>query len=309
MIPKHVLITIFDYVVITLGTLLFVMAWTSFLLPNNMIDGGMTGASALLSMVTGVSVDIWYFGINVALLILAWFILGRGFGIKTVYSILLSTLLFRVLGSESFVFLQSVEGQPLYVGDGILVPIIGGLLEAVGLSLILIRGGSTGGTDILALIVNKFWPITIGRFYVMADFVIITLLIFVPGHCFTDVVYGYITMGVCAYVLDMIMLGKESAVQVLIFSNHLELIGDYITRIMGRGVTALKAIGWFTQEDRQVLMVMLRKTELSDLVKAVKEIDPKAFVTIVPANNVYGEGFDEMKTGISRRKKKKLNNQ
>jgi len=305
MIPKHVLITIFDYLVITIGTLLFVMAWTSFLLPNNMIDGGMTGASALLSMVTGVSVDIWYFGINVALLILAWFVLGRGFGIKTIYSILLSTLLFRVLGSNTFVFLQSVEGQPLYVGDGILVPIIGGLLEAVGLSLILIRGGSTGGTDILALIVNKFWPITIGRFYVMADFVIITLLIFVPGHCFTDVVYGYITMGVCAYVLDMIMLGKESAVQVLIFSNHLELIGDYITRIMGRGVTALKAIGWFTQEDRQVLMVMLRKTELSDLVKAVKEIDPKAFVTIVPANNVYGEGFDEMKTGITRRKKKK----
>ena len=309
MVPKHVLISIFDYLVITLGTLLFVMAWTSFLLPNNMIDGGMTGASALLSMVTGVSVDIWYFGINVALLILAWFVLGRGFGIKTIYSILLSTLLFRVLGSDSFVFLQSVEGQPLYVGDGILVPIIGGLLEAVGLSLILIRGGSTGGTDILALIVNKFWPITIGRFYVMADFVIITLLIFVPGHCFTDVVYGYITMGVCAYVLDLIMLGKESAVQVLIFSNHLELIGDYITRIMGRGVTALKAIGWFTQEDRQVLMVMLRKTELSDLVKAVKEIDPKAFVTIVPANNVYGEGFDEMKTGISRAKKKKLNNQ
>jgi len=309
MIPKRVLITIFDYLVITLGTFLFVMAWTSFLLPNNMIDGGMTGASALLAMVTGVSVDIWYFGINVALLILAWFVLGRGFGIKTIYSILLSTLLFRVLGSDTFVCLQSVEGQPLYVGDGILVPIIGGLLEAVGLSLILIRGGSTGGTDILALIVNKFWPITIGRFYVMADFVIITLLIFVPGHSFTNVVYGYITMGVCAYVLDLIMLGKESAVQVLIFSNHLELIGDYITRIMGRGVTALKAIGWFTQEDRQVLMVMLRKVELSDLVKAVKEIDPKAFVTIVPANNVYGEGFDEMKTGLSRTKKKKLKNQ
>ena len=309
MIPKHVLITVFDYLVITLGTLLFVMAWTSFLLPNNMIDGGMTGASALLSMVTGISVDIWYFGINVGLLILAWFVLGRGFGIKTIYSILLSTLLFRVLGGDSFLFLKSVEGQPLYVGDGILVPIIGGLLEAIGLALIILRGGSTGGTDILALIVNKFWPITIGRFYVMADFVVITLLIFVPGHCFTDVVYGYITMGVCAYVLDMITLGKESSVQVLIFSSQLQLIGDYITRIMGRGVTALKAVGWFTQEDRQVLMVMLRKIELTDLVKAVKEIDPKAFVTIVPANSVYGEGFDEMKTGLTRKKKKKLNNQ
>ena len=304
MVSKKVLITFFDYIIITIGTLLFVMAWTSFLLPNNMIDGGMTGASALLSMVTGISVDIWYFGINVGLLILAWFVLGRGFGIKTVYSILLSTLLFRVLGDESMRFLWSVEGQVLYVGDGILVPIIGGLMEAVGLSLILLRGGSTGGTDILALIVNKFWPVTLGRFYLMADFVIITLLIFVPGHCFTDVVYGYITMGVCAYVLDLIMLGKESAVQVLIFSNHYEAIGNYVTKEMERGVTALQAIGWYTQEDRKVLMVMIRKTEMPQLVKAVKEVDPKAFVTVVPANSVYGEGFGEIKTGLPRKKKK-----
>jgi len=301
---KKILIGIFDYIVITIGTLLFVMAWTSFLLPNNMIDGGMTGASALLAMVTGVSVDIWYFGINIGLLILAWFVLGRGFGIKTIYAILLSTALFRILGDESMRFLWSVEGEILYVGDGILVPIIGGLLEAVGLSLIILRGGSTGGTDILALIVNKFWPITIGRFYVMADLVIISLLILVPGHSFTDVVYGYITMGVCAYVLDLILLGKESTVQVLIFSSRLKEIGDYINNEMGRGVTALKALGWYTQSDRQVLLVMLRKTELPDLVKVVKDLDEKAFVTVVPANNVYGEGFDEMKTGINKKKKK-----
>ena len=301
---KKILIGIFDYLVISVGVVLFVMAWQSFLLPNNMIDGGLTGASALLSMVTGISVDIWYFGINVLLLILAWFVLGQGFGIKTIYAILLSTLLFRVLGDESMRWLWSVEGEVLYVGDGILVPIIGGLLEAVGLALIIMRGGSTGGTDILALIVNKFWPISIGRFYVMADFVVITLLIFVPGHNFTNVVYGYITMGICAYVLDLILLGKDSAVQVLIFSSHLKEIGDYINQHMGRGVTALKALGWYTQEDRQVLMVMLRKLELPELVKAVKEMDPKAFVTVVPANNVYGEGFDEMKTGINKKKKK-----
>jgi uncharacterized membrane-anchored protein YitT (DUF2179 family) len=270
-----------------------------------MIDGGLTGASALLAMVTGISVDIWYFGVNVLLLILAWFILGQGFGIKTIYAIIVSTALFRLLGDESMSWLWSVEGKALYVGDGILVPIIGGLLEAVGLALIILRGGSTGGTDILALIVNKFWPISIGRFYLMADFVVITLLIFVPGHCFTDVVYGYITMGVCAYVLDLIMLGKDSVVQILIFSEHLKDIGDYINREMGRGVTALKAVGWYTQEDRQVLLVMLRKTEMPELVKAVKEKDPKAFVTVVPANNVFGEGFDEMKTGLTKKKKKK----
>ena len=301
---KKVLIGIFDYIVITIGTVLFVMAWTSFLLPNNMIDGGLTGASALLAMVTGVSVDVWYFSVNVLLLILALFVLGQGFGIKTVYAIVLSTLLFRFLGNESLRCLWSVEGEILYVGDGLLVPIIGGLLEAIGLSMIIIRGGSTGGTDILALIVNKFWPISVGRFYLVADFVIITLLIFVPGHSFTDVVYGYVTMGVCAYVLDMILLGKESTVQVLIFTEQRQQIGDYITRKMERGLTALKAIGWYTQEDRQVLMVMLRKTELPELVKAVKEMDAKAFVTVVPANNVYGEGFDQIKTGITHKKKK-----
>ncbi|MBE6252566.1 MAG: YitT family protein [Bacteroidales bacterium] len=301
---KKVLISIFDYVVITIGTVLFVMAWTSFLLPNNMIDGGLTGASALLAMVTHIPVDIWYFGINVLLLILAWFILGQGFGIKTIYAIVLSTLLFRFLGDESMRCLWSVEGELFYVGDGLLVPIIGGLLEAIGLSMIIIRGGSTGGTDILALIVNKFWPITIGRFYLMADFVVITLLMFVPGHNFTNVVYGYVTMGVCAYVLDLIMLGKDSTVQVLIFSDKIHQIGNFITRDLGRGVTALKAVGWYTQEDRQVLMVMLRKNELPDLVKAVKEVDARAFVTVVPANNVYGEGFDEIKTGLNRKKKK-----
>lgn len=301
---RKVLLVIFDYIVISVGVVLFVMAWTSFLLPNNMIDGGLTGASALLSMVTGVSVDIWYFSINTLLLILAWIILGRSFGIKTIYAIVLSSALFRLFGSDSMAFLQAVPGNPLAVTEKVLIPIIGGLLEAVGLSLIIMRGGSTGGTDILALIVNKFWPVTLGRFYLFADLIVITLLLFVPGHCFTDVIYGYITMGVCAYVLDLIMLGKESSVQLLIFSDKYTQIANYVNDKMERGVTALESIGWYTQKERKVLLIVIRRTELSEVTKAVKEIDPKAFVTVVPANNVYGEGFGEMKTGIELKKKK-----
>lgn len=301
---RKVLLTIFDYIVITVGVVLFVMAWTSFLLPNNMIDGGLTGASALLAMVTGISVDIWYFSINTLLLILAWIILGRSFGIKTIYAIVLSSALFRLFGSESMAFLQAVPGNALAVNEKVLVPIIGGLLEAVGLSLIIMRGGSTGGTDILALIVNKFWPVTLGRFYLIADFIVITLLLLIPGHCFTDVIYGYITMGVCAYVLDLIMLGKESSVQVLVFSDKFSQIADYVNDKMERGVTALESVGWYTQKDRKVLLIVIRRTELSQITKAVKDIDPKAFVTVVPANNVYGEGFGEMKTGIELNKKK-----
>ena len=301
---RKVLLVIFDYIVISVGVVLFVMAWTSFLLPNDMIDGGLTGASALLSMVTGVSVDIWYFSINTLLLILAWIILGRSFGIKTIYAIVLSSALFRLFGSDSMAFLQAVPGNPLAVTEKVLIPIIGGLLEAVGLSLIIMRGGSTGGTDILALIVNKFWPVTLGRFYLFADLIVITLLLFVPGHCFTDVIYGYITMGVCAYVLDLIMLGKESSVQLLIFSDKYTQIANYVNDKMERGVTALESIGWYTQKERKVLLIVIRRTELSEVTKAVKEIDPKAFVTVVPANNVYGEGFGEMKTGIELKKKK-----
>ncbi|MCR5408038.1 MAG: YitT family protein [Bacteroidales bacterium] len=302
---RKVLIGIFDYIVITVGVVLFVMAWTSFLLPNNMIDGGLTGASALLSMVTGISVDIWYFGINSFLLIMAWIILGRSFGIRTIYAIVLSSVLFRVFGSEPMAFLQSVPGNALAVNEPILVPIIGGLLEAVGLALIILRGGSTGGTDILALIVNKFWPVSLGQFYLFADFVVITLLLLIPGHCFTDVVKGYVTMGVCAYVLDLIMLGKEQSVQVHVFSNKYAEIGDFINKELERGVTALEAVGWYTKQNRKILMVVIRRSELGVLTKAVKEIDPKAFVTVVPAHSVFGEGFGEMKTGISLKKKKK----
>ena len=301
---RKVLLVIFDYIVISVGVVLFVMAWTSFLLPNDMIDGGLTGASALLSMVTGISVDIWYFSINTLLLILAWIILGRSFGIKTIYAIVLSSALFRLFGSDSMAFLQSVPGNPLAVTEKVLVPIIGGLLEAVGLSLIIMRGGSTGGTDILALIVNKFWPVTLGRFYLFADLIVITLLLFIPGHCFTDVIYGYNTMSVCAYVLDLIMLGKESSVQLLVFSDKYKEIADYVNDKMERGVTALESIGWYTQKERKVLLIVIRRTELSEVTKAVKDLDSKAFVTVVPANNVYGEGFGEMKTGIELKKKK-----
>jgi len=300
---RKVLLVIFDYLVITFGAVLFVMGWTSFLLPNGIIDGGLTGVCALLSMVTGVPVEYWNFGLNAILLVIAWIVLGRSFGVKTVYAIILTSILFRVLGGDNLMFLKSVEGQPLEVGEKVLVPIIGGLLEALGLGMILLRGGSTGGTDILALIINKFWPVSLGRFYLISDFIVIGLLMFIPGHCFADVIYGYICMGVFAFSLDMVMMGKESAVQVLVFSDHYGKIGDYINKEMGRGVTALRSIGWYTQQDRQVLLVMLRKTELPSLVKVIKDIDPKAFVTVVPANNVYGEGFDEMKTGLSKKKK------
>ena len=292
---------ILDYLLISLGTLLYVISWSSFLLPNNVVAGGVTGISAILNLASGIPVHWWYLGINVVLLVLARIVLGRSFGIKTIYAIILSTILFRVLGSESMSFLLAVPGKPLYVSEKVLVPIIGGALEAIGLGIIMIRGGSTGGMDILALIVNKFWPISPGRFYITTDVVIIASVLLLPGHFFNDIIYGYITAGVFSVVLDFVLMGQKSTVQVMIFSNQYARLADFINKELDRGVTALSGIGWYTREERKVLLVIVRKTQLQSLVEAVKSQDPKAFVIVVPANSVFGEGFDEMKTGIKKK--------
>ena len=294
---------VWDYIIITVGALLYVVAWTSFLIPNGIASGGLTGACTIIEMATRGLIPVgWSFpALNALLIIIATLILGKGFGFRTIYAILVSTLLFDVMPKVDV--LLSLPGHLLYLDEKILVPVIGGIVEAIGIGLILSRGGSTGGTDIFAMIINKFWPITIGRFYLMADFVVITLLMFVPGHNFTNVVYGYVTMGVCAYVLDLIMLGKDSTVQVLIFSDKIHQIGDFITRDLGRGVTALKAVGWYTQSEKKVLLVLARKSQLHEITKAVKGVDPKAFMSVSPASDVYGEGFEEIKTGIDRKKK------
>ena len=303
---KKVLLVIFDYILITFGALLFVMGWTSFLLPNGIIDGGLTGICALLSMVTGVPVEYWNIGINGLLLVIAWIVLGRNFGIKTIYTIVLTSVLFRVLGGDNLMILKAIPGQPLALGEKVLVPVIGGLLEAVGLGLVLLRGGSTGGTDILALIINKFWPVSLGTVFIFCDVFVIASILLVPGKTFQDMMYGYVAMVVFSVAIDFVTTGRKSKVQVLIFSNHYQEIADYIMNDLKRGVTALNAIGWYTKEDKRVLLVVVRKRELRNLTRAVKLVDPKAFMSVSQASGVYGEGFEEMKAGIQKKSKKKV---
>ena len=299
---------ILDYVLITLGCALYVVAWTSFMLPSGIVSGGLTGACAILSMATGVPVDVYYISFNVVLILLATLIMGISFGAKTIYAILVSTVLLRVMGSESMNFLKCMPGEALYLEDRILVPLIGGLLEAVGIGLILQRGGSTGGLDIFVLLINKFWPVSPGKVYLYFDVIIIASLLLIPGHTFADVIYGYVAMAAFTFSVDFVLMGRQSTVQLMIFSEHYPEIADYINREMDRGVTVLKATGWFSKSDRPVLLVLVRKYQLTEVTKAVKSVDPKAFVSVVPANDVYGEGFGEIKAGIQsgRKKTKKL---
>lgn len=301
---KRVLPHVWDYIVLTFGTLLYCLAWDSFLIPNNISSGGLTGACTILQYATlGAIPMAWsFFVLNVLLLITGFIVLGKGFGIKTVYVVLLSSVLFEIL--PEYDFLKAIPGNFLYIDNRLLVPIVGGILESIGIGLIILRGGSTGGTDIAVLIVNKFWPVSPGKVYLYSDLVIIASVLLVPGKGFEDMIFGYIAMITFSFMLDFVLLGNKTTFQVMVFSEKYEEIADFIIKRLDRGVTALKAVGWYTRNDKNVLLILVRKPQIRELTKAIKEIDSKAFVSVSPATSVYGEGFDEIKTGIGNKLKK-----
>lgn len=295
-----------DYCMLSLGTLIFVLGWTSFMIPSNIASGGLIGMCAIIQYATFGLIKVAYSFpiINGILIIVGSLILGKGFGFRTIFVIALSSLLFEVM--PQFEFLKCLPDHPLYLDDKILVPIIGGLMEAIGIGIVISYGGSSGGSDIVAIVVNKFWPVSLGTVFIFCDVFVIASILLVPGKTFQDMMYGYVAMVVFSVAIDLVTTGRKSNVQVLIFSNHYQEIADYIMNDLKRGVTALNAIGWYTKEDKRVLLVVVRKRELRNVTRAVKLVDPKAFMSVSQASGVYGEGFEEMKAGIQKKSKKKI---
>jgi uncharacterized membrane-anchored protein YitT (DUF2179 family) len=300
---KKIVKTLWDWFVLSLGTLIYTLAWEAFMIPNGVASGGLTGACSILEMGTGFPVSYSFIIGNAVLLVIGSLVLGGGFGIKTIFCIILSSILFKVEALPAFDFIRSLPGHPLYVSEKVLIPIIGGLIEAVGIYFIFIKGGSTGGTDVAALIINKFWPISPGKVYLVSDVFIIASILLVPGKGLSDLIYGYMAMITFSFMLDFMLTGQKSTMQLLVFSEKYEAIADYIIHNMDRGVTAINAMGWYTKNDRKILLIVVRKNQLQLLTKAIKSVDPKAFVSVVQASSVYGEGFEEMKTGIENKKK------
>lgn len=294
---SKVLSVIWDYFLMTIGSFIFVMAWTSFLIPNGLASGGMTGLCTIIQYGTGIPVGLTYPIINVLLLVLGFFCLGKGFGVKTIYVLALTSILFEVL--PMFPVLE-VTNFP----DMLLVAVVGAIMESVGIGIIMLRGGSTGGTDIIAMIINKYWPVSVGKVYLYTDIFIITLLLVVPDKGIVDMIYAYVVMLGFSFGIDFVLLGNKSSVQILIFSSKYEAIANHIIKNVGRGVTALQAMGWYSQKDSKVLLVITRKTEMNGIIHEIKKIDARAFISVASAHSVYGEGFEEIKTGIVLNNKK-----
>jgi len=293
-----------EYALLILGLLLYVLGWTIFLVPNNLVGGGVTGVASIIQYAThgAVKIGYTYFTVNTILLIIALFTLGKGFGGKTVVAIILASL-----GLNLFQTLIPAEiCQTLAVDNGKLMSVImGGILVGVGIGLTMSAGGSTGGTDIIALIVNKYRGISPGKMILGMDVVIILSSLLVPSYTadgtlvpfmekIVNVVYGLILITICSTVLDLYLAGSKQSVQLFILSHKYEEIADAIAQDLHRGVTVLDGQGWYSKKPTHVLMVLTRKTDLNIMLRYIKSIDPDAFLSVSTVTGVYGRGFESI---------------
>ncbi len=297
-----------EYALVTLGVMSYALGWTIFLLPNNLIGGGVSGFASILFYATGLPMSVTYFVINVLLLIIGTKILGTGFGGKTIYAIFMTSIMLSLMPK----LIPADFIHEFAISNGKLIcTFLGGIIAGCGIGLSISQGGSTGGTDIVALVWCKFKPASPGRVILIIDVGIILSSLLFPSYTesgdllpFTEklavVVYGLIQVVVSGYAIDLYLSGSKQSVQAFIFTKKSTEMADAIAFDMKRGVTVIPAKGWYSKEDKDVLMVVTRKTDLNLLLRYVKSIDPDAFLSVSSVMGVYGQGFDTIKVKTTK---------
>ena len=282
-----------DYLTITLGLMAYAMGWCLFLLPYQISTGGVTGISAIIYYATGVEMQISYFLINATFLAVALYILGLKFCLKTIFSVAMLTFFLDFFQE----MMKDEEGNLIQLigpGQDFMACVIGSIFCGVGIAVVFIVGGSTGGTDIIAAIVNKYKAVTFGRMIMVCDIVIISSCYFI----FEDwrrVVFGFVTLIIISVAIDYIVNSARQSVQFLIFSKKYEEIGEAVMTEVNRGVTVLDGTGFYSKQPVKVLCILAKKSEAIHIFRLVKDIDPNAFISQSNVVGVYGEGFDQIK--------------
>ncbi len=263
-----------DYLSIFLGTLIYGFGFNAFILSNEIVTGGVSGICALIFFATGGMVALK--------------ILGLKFLIKTIFGVL------SLSASLSF-FEWLLEGNIILQGQPFMAIMIGALLCGAGLGLVFSANGSTGGTDIIGAVINKYKNISIGRALLFCDFFIISSS-FLLFHNVDKIVFGFAEMIVSNYVLDMVLNGNRQSVQFLIFSQKYEEISERIIHDLHRGCTILDGTGGYSHKPVKVVVLLAKKSESVSIFRLVKKIDNQAFISQSIVRGVYGEGFDQIKT-------------
>ena len=298
-----------DYMFIALGLAIYTVAFTVFLMPYQIVAGGVTGLSAIIYYATGFHLENTYIIINGILLVVALKILGVKFLMKTIFAIF--TLYFMLMFAQDIIPKQA-NGLPFKLmgeGQDFMSMIIGCVMTGIALATVFLHNGSTGGTDIIAASVNKYHNVSLGSVLIAADFCIIGSCMFFPqfgtyierAH---KVMFGLCVMALENFVLDYVMNARRESVQFLIFTSKWQEIANAIGTQMDHGVTILDGHGWYTGRDIKVLCILAKKNESVNMFRLIKMIDPRAFVSQSSVIGVYGEGFDEMKVRIKEKKKK-----
>lgn len=276
-----------DYVMIALGMILYGIGWTVFLLPNDITTGGVPGIASIVYFAIGLPVQYVYFAINFILLLLGIRILGWKFSIKTIFAVFTLTFFLSVIQ-------QVTQGITLLHDQPFMACVIGASFCGSGIGIAFSSNGSTGGTDIIAAIINKYRDITLGKVMLICDLIIISSSYFVLKD-WEKVVYGYVTLYICSFVLDQVVNSARQSVQFFIISDKYEEIGKRINVYPHRGVTVINASGFYTGKEIKMLFILAKKRESGIIFHLIKEIDPNAFVSQSAVIGVYGEGFDRIK--------------
>lgn len=304
--------TIKEYVLMALGMFLYSFGWICCILPANAAGGGATGLSLLLYHLTGgaISIGTMVLIINIILLIIAGFIVGWNFGIKTIYCVVVMSVIMHFLQvwfttPDGWVAQIITERDALTVPNGTIVDlfnlnnrllsaILGGICSGVGVAMCFQQGGSTGGSDIVVMIVNKFYTISYGKFIRLTDGVIISSALFLPDVGIDGVIYGFVMVAVFSYTVDMILSGNQQSSQIFIVSKDYKAMADAINQEAKRGATVIDAMGWYSKDNSKIVMCVCRKRDLAMVLKIVRNVDPEAFITIGSVMGVYGKGFEAL---------------
>ena len=293
-----------DYVFITLGLILYAFGFTFFLMPYEIVTGGVAGIAAIVEYASAFPNQYTYLLINVALLFMALKVLGLKFLIKTIYAIAMLTFLLWLM--KELVPRDDAGRMVKILGEGqdFMSLIIGCTMTGSALGIVFVNNGSTGGTDIIAATVNKFYNMSLGTVLVFVDFIIIGSCIFIPQFGTTlerayMVVFGLCTMVIENFMLDYIYNRQRSSVQFLIFTEKWQEIANAIGMQLNHGVTVLDGHGWYTGQERKVLCILAKKNESLTIFRLIKMTDPQAFVSQSAVIGVFGEGFDEMKVKVN----------
>ena len=299
---KAVIYEIKDYFYITLGLLMYTFGFTVFLLPYEIVTGGIAGIGAIVFYATGFPVQYTFFIINALLIVGTIKILGWKFLTKTIYATFMLTFMLEM--AQQVVMMPDGHFYKLLgEGNDFMSLVIGCMLTGTALAVVFLNNGSTGGTDIVAAVLNKYHNITLGRALIVIDICIIGSCLFIPS--FGDVrmrcqmvVFGICTMVIECLMLDYVMYWQRQSVQFLIFSKKYQEIAYAIAKQTDHTMTILDGHGWWTGKATKVICLLAKKNESGRIFRIVKTIDPNAFVSQSSVIGVYGEGFDSIKVKV-----------